>query len=149
MKKVSVLFVCHGNICRSPMAEYVLKNIVHKAGLDDYFLIDSVATSTEEIGNPVYSPARRILALHGITDVAHRARQFTNEDYRNFDYIFVMDNRNLKNIMKMSDNDPDGKISLLLGNEEIEDPWYTDNFEKVYNQIERGCKLILEELKNE
>lgn len=142
---IKVLFCCHGNICRSPIAEYVFKKKVCENGLEEVFEIDSAATSTEEIGNPVYPPARRVLASHGITDVNHRARQITKSDYRHFDYILVMDEWNMRNILRMTDGDPDKKITMLLDTE-IEDPWYTGNFEKVYNQIEKGCTALLDNI---
>ncbi len=145
MDKKKILFVCHGNICRSPMAEYMFKEKVKNAGLSEMFEIDSAATSTEELGNPVYPPARRILASHGITNITHRARQITRADYNHFDIICIMDSENRRNIMCIIGNDPDEKIKML-GQTEIEDPWYTGNFEKVYNQIESGCEALLKEL---
>ncbi len=143
---IRVLFVCHGNICRSPMAQYVFEKKVSELGLDDYFEIDSAATSTEEIGNGVYPPARSELNRHGITHITHRARQITKYDYAHFDVIKVMDRNNIRNIMRMTGNDPDNKISMLLGSEEIDDPWYTGDFEGVYKQIERGSRMLLDDL---
>jgi len=138
-----ILFVCHGNICRSPMAQYIMAQMVKEAGLSEEYEIDSAATSTEEIGNPVYPPTKRLLSLNGITGIDHRARQITMKDYNHFDQIYVMDRNNFRNIMHLIDNDPQGKVSMLLENEDIEDPWYTDNYEKVYEMIKRGCKRIL------
>ena len=111
---MKVLFVCHGNICRSPMAEFVLKNLVKKAGLEDQFSIASAATSTEEIGNPVYPPARRKLAQHGISCEGKRARQLRREDYEDWDLLIGMDSRNLANMRRICGGDPDGKLQLLL-----------------------------------
>ncbi len=142
---IKILFVCHGNICRSPMAEFVFKKMVEENGLSSVFEIDSAATSTEELGNPIYPPARKTLALHGITNAEHRARQVTKSDYRYFDYILVMDNWNMRNILQITGGDPDEKISLLYG-AEIEDPWYTGGFDRVYNQIEKGCRNLLDRI---
>lgn len=130
------------------MAEYIFKDLVQREIRDSEFYADSAAASREELGNPVYPPAKKTLEAHGITNITHRARQFTKSDYKTFDKIYVMDNYNLTNILPMCNSDPERKISLLLGNEEIEDPWYTGSFEKVYKQIERGCKQILNTLKN-
>lgn len=145
---IKILMTCHGNICRSPMAQYVFQKMVDQAGLQDFFEIDSAATSTEEIGNPVYPPAMRTLQSHGIRNITHRARQMSKADYRHFDLIFVMDSYNLRNASFMTGGDPDSKISLLLGDEIIDDPWYTGDFLGVYNQIERGCRNLLKEITN-
>ena len=146
---IRILFVCHGNICRSPMAEFVMKDMVEKAGLEWKFEIASAATSTEEIGNPVYPPARRELAAHGISCKGKTARQITRRDYDDFDYLIAMETYNLRNIRRIIPEDPEGKISLLMAHagtgEDIEDPWYSGNFSKVYGQIERGCAALLEE----
>jgi protein-tyrosine phosphatase len=112
MKKI--LFVCHGNICRSPMAEFVMKDLVQKAGLASRFHIESAATSREEIGNPVYPPARRKLAEHGISCAGHAARQLTKQDYADYDFLVGMDSANLRDMHCICGGDPDGKISLLL-----------------------------------
>lgn len=112
MKKI--LFVCHGNICRSPMAEFVMKDLVQKAGLTGQFHIASAATSREEIGNPVYPPARRKLAEHGISCAGHAARQLTRQDYADYDFLVGMDSANLRDMHRICGGDPDGKISLLL-----------------------------------
>ena len=128
-----ILFVCHGNICRSPMAEYVMKDLVKKAGLAAQFHIESAATSTEEIGNPVYPPARRKLAEHGISCAGHAARQLTREDYDRWDLLIGMDGANLRNMRRICGGDPAGKLRLLLDcagrSGEVADPWYTGDFE--------------------
>ena len=139
-----ILFVCHGNICRSPMAEFVMKDLVEKAGREWKFEIASAATSTDEIGSPVYPPARRKLAEHGIGCAGETARQLRREDYDAYDYLVGMDSANLRNMHRICGGDPAGKISLLLdwtsrpGN--VADPWYTGDFEGVYQQLERAIK---------
>ena len=140
-----ILFVCHGNICRSPMAEYIFRKIADDAGMGYRFEVDSAATSREEIGNPVYPPARRMLAAHGITRVDHRARQMDIDDYSYYDRIIVMDGENLWNARRMTGGDPDGKVSMLL-DRQIDDPWYTDDFRTAYDDILEGCRDLLEEL---
>lgn len=127
------------------MAQYVFTSLVEKKGLTAFFETDSAATSTEEISNPVYPPARRILARHGITEVDHRARQMSMADYRYYDVIKVMDMNNMRNARRMTGGDPDGKISMLL-DREVSDPWYTDDFETCYSDILEGCTKLLEEL---
>lgn len=148
---IKILFICHGNICRSPMAEFIMKDLVRKAGLEARYEIASAATSAEEIGNPVYPPARRELAEHGISCKGKTARQITRRDYADYDYLVAMEMYNLRNIRRIIPDDPEGKISLLMAHagsgEDIEDPWYTGNFSKVYRQIERGCTALLEETK--
>ena len=150
-EKTRILFICHGNICRSPMAEFIMKDLVQKAGLAERYEIASAATSTEEIGNPVYPPARRELADHGISCKGKTARQISRRDYDDFDYLIAMETYNLRNIRRIIPEDPEGKISLLMAHagsgEDIEDPWYTGNFSKVYRQIERGCAALLQEMK--
>ena len=143
MKKI--LFVCHGNICRSPMAEFVMKYLVEKEGLTDHFLIESAATSTEEIGNPVYPPARRKLAEHGIRCDGHSARQITRADYSRFDLLIGMDQWNLRNMERIFGGDPEGKIRPLPSNKDVADPWYTGDFEATWQDVLRGCKALLEE----
>ena len=143
-----VLFVCHGNICRSPMAEFVLKDMVRKRGMEDRFEIASAATSREEIGNPVYPPARRKLAEHGIACSGHYARQMTKEDYDRYDMIICMDDNNKRNIMRMTGGDPDNKISLLLDftertGQQVADPWYTGNFDATWRDVTEGCEGLL------
>lgn len=127
------------------MAQYIFEDLARKAGVLERFEIDSAATSTEEIGNPVYPPARRILASHGITGLDHRARQMTMVDYRHYDIIKVMDNYNVYNANRMTGGDPDGKISMLL-DREVSDPWYTDDFETCYRDILEGCTVLLSQL---
>ena len=140
---VKILFVCHGNICRSPMAEFVLKDMVKKAGVADRFYIESVAVSREEIGNPVYPPARRELAKHGITCEGHAARQVTMADYHHFDRIYYMDASNARWLSRMLPKDPD-KIHPLL-DRDVADPWYTGDFEETWRDIVEGCRKIMEE----
>ena len=146
-----ILFVCHGNICRSTMAEYVMKHLVKEAGLSAQFYIDSAATSTEEIGNRVHYGTRQKLNQVGIPCGDHRARQVTKQDYAEFDYIIGMDNANLRNLLRMLNNDPEGKISLLLDYTDrpgaIADPWYTGNFDETYRDVLEGCRGLLEKLR--
>ena len=143
MKKI--LFVCHGNICRSPMAEFVMKYLVEKEGLTDQFLIESAATSTEEIGNPVYPPARRKLAEHGIRCDGHAARQMTRADYSRFDLLIGMDQWNLRNMERICGGDPQRKIRPLLYDKDVADPWYTGDFEATWQDVLKGCKALLHE----
>ena len=143
MKKI--LFVCHGNICRSPMAEYVMKYLVEQAQLTDQYMIASAATSTEEIGNPVYPPARRKLAEHGISCNDHAARQMTRADYSRYDLLIGMDSANLRNMTRIAGGDPEGKIRPLLYDKDVADPWYTGNFEVTWQDVLRGCQALLEE----
>ena len=150
---VKILFVCHGNICRSPMAAFVLKDMVHQRRLDDRFEIASAATSREEIGNPVYPPARRKLAEHGISCDGHHARQMTKSDYDNYDHIIGMDHANIRNILRITGGDPEGKVSLLLDHtvragQEVVDPWYTGDFSGTWRDVMDGCSGFLEELGN-
>lgn len=145
-----ILFVCHGNICRSPMAEYVMKDLVKKAGLAAQFHIESAATSTEEIGNPVYPPARRKLAEHGISCAGHAAHQLTREDYDRWDLLIGMDGANLRNMRRICGGDPAGKLRLLLDCAgrpgEVADPWYTGDFETTWRDVLAGCRGLLREL---
>lgn len=145
-----ILFVCHGNICRSPMAEYVMKDLVKKAGLAAQFHIESAATSTEEIGNPVYPPARRKLAEHGISCAGHAAHQLTREDYDRWDLLIGMDGANLRNMRRICGGDPAGKLRLLLDcagrSGEVADPWYTGDFETTWRDVLAGCRGLLREL---
>ena len=142
-----VLFCCWGNICRSPMAEFVMKDLVEKRGLSDMFEIASAATSTEEIGNPVYPPAKAELARHGISCEGKRARQLRRDDYEKYDYIIGMENLNLSYMNRILGGDPEGKVSLLMDftahPEDIDDPWYTGDFGGVYKQIKEGCEALL------
>lgn len=147
-----ILFVCHGNICRSPMAEFVMKDIVSKAGKSDEFYIASCATSTEEIGNPVHHGTRRKLAEVGISCDGKRAVQLTKSDYDRYDYIIAMDEMNIRNIMRIIKSDPEGKVSLLLSHAgmsgSIADPWYTGNFDDTYRDVLLGCKALFNEIVN-
>ena len=145
-----ILFVCHGNICRSPMAEFIMKDLVRKAGREAEFEIASAATSTEEIGNPVYPPARRKLAEHGIRCDGHAARQLTRRDYSHYDLLIGMDSYNIRNMERMCGGDPDGKIHLLMEYTDrfgdVADPWYTGNFEATWRDCLEGCTQLLETL---
>ena len=145
-----ILFVCLGNICRSPMAEFVMKDLVKKAGLASQFHIESAATSREEIGNPVYPPVRRKLAEHGISCDCHAARQLTNQDYDKYDLLIGMDRSNLRTMQRICGGDPDGKLHLLLDftdrkGEEVADPWYTGDFDAVWEDLLEGCQALLRE----
>lgn len=146
-----ILFVCHGNICRSPMAEFIMKDLVRKAGLADRFHIGSAATSREELGNPVYPPARRKLAEHGIACAGHAARQLTAQDYENYDLLIGMDRENLRNMRRICGGDPDGKLSLLLDHTgrsgDVADPWYTGDFEATWQDVLAGCQALLAEIR--
>ena len=147
---VKILFVCHGNICRSPMAEFVMKTLVKQAGLEAQFQIASAATSTEEIGTPVYPPARRKLAEHGIGCAGKTARQMTRADYQEYDLLIGMDHANLRNMTRICGGDPEGKLRLLLDYTdrpgEVADPWYTGNFEQTWQDVTAGCRGLLESL---
>lgn len=148
--KYKILFVCHGNICRSPMAEFVMKHLVEERGLQERFEIASAATSTEEIGNPVYPPARRKLAEHGIGCQGKTARQMTMEDYRYYDLIIVMDRSNVRNLRRLLGEDTEGKVHLLMDYTtrpgEVADPWYTGNFDATWRDVVEGCEGLLEYL---
>ncbi|MBQ8966380.1 low molecular weight protein-tyrosine-phosphatase [Ruminococcus sp.] len=147
---VKILFICHGNICRSPMAEFIMKDLVEKAGLAGEFEIASYAVSTEELGNHVYPPAKRILAQHGIGCEGKRAQLLSKRDYDEYDHILVMDRYNLKNIKRIIKDDPEGKVRLLMScagkSSDVADPWYTGDFETAYSDILEGCKGLLKEL---
>ena len=158
---IKVLFVCHGNICRSPISEYVLKNMVEKRGLTDAFEIASAATSTEEIwngkGNPIYPPAQAELRRHGIGETAYtnfsgkRARQVTKQDYQYYDYLLCADSNNIRNTLRITGPDKEGKVKLLLDftdrpGRSIADPWYTGDFEETYRDVYEGCTALLESL---
>ena len=148
MKKI--LFVCHGNICRSPMAELVMKDLVQKAGLTDHFYIESAATSTEEIGNEVYPPAKRKLAEHGISCKGKTARQMTRSDYQRFDLLIGMDDWNIRNMTRIAGGDPEGKIHKLLDytarKGDVADPWYTGDFDATWRDVTEGCRELLKSL---
>ena len=147
---VKILFVCHGNICRSPMAEFVMKDLVKQVGRAAEFTIASAATSTEEIGNPVYPPARRKLAEHGISCSGHAARQLRREDYGRWDLLVGMDRANLRNMERICGGDPDGKLHLLMeftGRPgEVADPWYTGDFESTWRDVSQGCAALLDQI---
>jgi len=148
----NILFICHGNICRSPMAEFVMKDLVKKAGLESQFHIESAATSTEESDNPVYSPARRKLAEHGIDCTGKTARQLTRADYDRFDFLIGMDRANLRNMHRICGGDPDGKLHLLMDYTnhpgDVADPWYTGDFETTWRDVLAGCQGLLSQLRN-
>ena len=143
-----ILFVCHGNICRSPMARFIMEDLVKKEGLENQIQVDSAATSTEEIGNPVYPPARRKLAEHQISCQGHAARQMTRADYDRYDLLIGMDQANLRNMTRICGGDPEGKIHLLMDYThrpgQVADPWYTGDFETTYRNVLEGCQGLLE-----
>ena len=147
---IKILFICHGNICRSPMAEFVMKNMVKKKGLSDMFEIASAATSTEELGNPVYPPARRKLNEEGLSCSGKTSRQMTKSDYGYYDYIIAMDRYNIRNMARFVGDDPEGKVSLLLDYTDcpgdVADPWYTGDFEQTWEDVNNGCKGLLKRL---
>ena len=144
---IKVLFVCHGNICRSPMAEFIMKDMVKKAGLSDKIYIASAATSREEIGNPVHYGTRTKLQKYGISTAGKYAVQMTMQDYREYDYVIGMDQNNLRNMKRMTGNDSLNKLHLLLDYTDrpgdIADPWYTGNFDQTYEDIVEGCRGLL------
>lgn len=148
-----ILFICHGNICRSPMAEFVMKHLVEEAGLSDRFEIASAAISTEEIGNPVYPPARQKLAEHSIGCEGKRARVMTRDDFRYYDYIVAMDQENLQGLRWLFGKDKDRKVSLLMDYTsrpgDVADPWYTRDFETTWQDVLEGCQGLLEDIKKE
>lgn len=151
MKKI--MFVCHGNICRSPMAEFVMKSLVQKAQAGNEIYIESSATSREEIGNGIYPPAEYTLSMHGIACEGHAARQFTVEDYNSFDMVVIMEDYNKRNLMRLIGCDCENKVWKLLdfvadepvpcAGRDISDPWYHGNFDKTYNEIVAGCKGLM------
>lgn len=147
MRKIKILFVCHGNICRSPMAEFVLKDLVRKTGAENSFYIASAATSTEEIGNPVHPGTRKILASLEISTEGKRAVQMKKSDYENYDYLIGMDDWNISNMKKITGGDSEHKIKKLLEfagrKSDIADPWYTGDFESTYRDVLEGCKSLL------
>ncbi len=154
---IRVLFICHGNICRSPMAEFIFKDMVACRGLSDQFYIASAATSTEEIwngqGNPVYPPARQELARHGISCEGKRAVQIQKSDYDKYDYLLGMEQRNIRNMMRILGRDPKKKVHRLLdysnNPRDIADPWYTGNFDSTYRDVVEGCEAFLDMLVRE
>jgi protein-tyrosine phosphatase len=143
-----LIFVCHGNICRSPMAEFIMKDLLKKEGFEACFDVSSAATSREEIGNPVYPPARKKLKEHGIDCAGKTARQMTRADYDHYDMIICMESWNIRNSLRIIGSDPKHKLSLLLDytdrkGEDISDPWYTSDFDKAWDDILFGCKGLL------
>ncbi len=145
---IRILFICHGNICRSPMAEFVMKDLVKKAGLEAEFYIESAATSTEEVGNPVYPPARRKLAEHGIGCAGKTSRQLARGDYSQYDLLIGMDSANLRNMRRICGGDPEGKLHLLMEYTDrpgdVADPWYTGDFEATWRDVLAGCSGLLQ-----
>ena len=149
------MFVCHGNICRSPMAEFVLRDMLEKRGAAGMFAVSSSATSSEEIwggvGNPVYPPAKAELAKHGLSCGGKRAVQLRKDDYPKYDLFVAMDAANVRNILRIFGADPDGKVVKLLdfaGGGDVADPWYTGDFGRAYRDIERGCRALSDKLLN-
>ena len=149
----SIVFVCHGNICRSPMAEVIFRDMLEKQGLTDRFTVDSAAVSSEELGNPVYPPAQRELARHGLPRSDHRAWKLSRADYDRYDCFVGMDMDNVRRMRHIFGGDDQGKISLLLHYTDrpgdVEDPWYTLRFDHVFDEITRGCQALLAELMRE
>ena len=149
---IKLLFVCHGNICRSPMAEFVMKDLVKREGLEASFRIESAATSSEEIGNPVYPPARRMLARHGIACEGKTARRMTRADLDEYDLLIGMDHANIRSMQRICGGDPEGKIKLLLDyagrHDEVADPWYTGDFQATWDDVAEGCAALLEALRD-
>lgn len=141
-----IMFLCHGNICRSPMAEFICKDMARE--MDIY--IESKAVSREEIGNPIYPQAAATLKKHNIPMTPHKARQITREDYEEFDYIIVMEQYNMPRLLRIIGEDDENKVCRLLdftdNPKDIEDPWYSGNFEKVYNEITAGCRALLSQI---
>jgi len=149
---IKILFICHGNICRSPMAEFVMKDLVEKEGLSDQFFIESAATSTEEIGNGMHYGTKEKLQEKNIPFTNHRARQITAADYDKYDYLIGMDSENLFYMKRRWPNDSEHKIHLLMefagSKREVADPWYTHNFSETYYDINEGCSALLQKLKS-
>ena len=147
---IKILFVCHGNICRSPMAEFVMKDLIRKSHLSEHFEIASAATHYDEIGSPVYPPARRKLAEHGISCSGKTARLLEKGDYIHYDYIIGMDKANLRNMNRICCGDPECKFSLLLDwcddVRDVADPWYSGNFDETWDDVVAGCQALLDKL---
>ena len=151
---IKIMFVCHGNICRSPMAEFIFRDLINKNGIAERFYVSSCATSTEEIwngiGNPVYPPAKRELAKHNISCDGKRAVQLKKSDYENYDYLIAMDTNNVRNIMRIIGSDKDEKVFKLMSftsrGGDVADPWYSGDFETCYKDIYEGCCALLEKL---
>lgn len=150
---ISIEFVCHGNICRSPMAEFYMKDLLGRHGLQRHFHIESAATSTEEIGNPVHRGTRRKLEEAGISCAGKTARQMTRADYEEFDYLIGMDSWNIKNMTRIAGGDPDGKIHKLMefagSGRDVADPWYTGDFEATWRDVTEGCQGLLEAIRRD
>ena len=148
MKKI--LFICHGNICRSPMAEFIMKDMVKKAGLEAEIVVASAATSAEELGNPVHWGTRQKLAEVGISCKGKTARQMTKRDYQDYDLLIGMERVNMRNMLRICGGDPDGKVQRLLDYSDrprdIADPWYTGNFDETYDDVVEGCRALLDHL---
>lgn len=152
MKKI--LFVCHGNICRSPMAEFIFKDLIASRGLKERFYVESAAVSTEEIGNSIYPPAKRCLNAHGIPfDTSKTARQITRADYDRYDLIICMDRMNLRWLKYIIPNDPDNKVRLMMSytgqDRDVADPWYTGDFETTYRDLVEATQKLLESVNPE
>ena len=147
---IKVLFICHGNICRSTMAQFVFQDMVNKKGVADKFYIDSAATSREEIGNSTHWGTVNKLKNVGVPELSHKAKQITKKDYDEFDYIIAMDSNNIRNLNRLLNGDPEGKVSKLLSfagsGRDIADPWYTGNFDVTYDDIVEGCTALLNKL---
>ena len=146
---VKIIFICLGNICRSPMAEYVFKNMLKEKGMEGCFQVSSAATSYEEEGNPIYPPAKRTLALHNVPIGNHRAHRLTIKEIEESGYIIAMESRNVANILRISGGKYNEKIHKLLdfcGGGDIADPWYSGDFETTYNDVVRGCESLLQKL---
>ena len=147
---IKILFICLGNICRSPLAEFYFKDLVAKHNLSAEFYIESAATSYEETGNPVHPGTRKKLAAAGISCAGKTARCMEREDYRKFDYLIGMDSMNIRNMMRILGGDPEGKVSKLLDftertGQDIADPWYTGNFDRTYEDVKEGCEALLQD----
>ena len=149
-KMTKILFVCHGNICRSPMAEFLMKELVRQDGRAEAFCIASAATSAEELGNPVYPPVRRKLAEHGIDCTGKTARQLTRRDYEDWDLLIGMDEENMAGMRRLFGGDPEGKLHMLLAyaglNQDVADPWYTRDFDAAWQDVVVGCTALLNRL---
>ncbi|MBQ1350085.1 MAG: low molecular weight phosphotyrosine protein phosphatase [Ruminococcus sp.] len=145
-----ILFVCHGNICRSPMAEFVFAELARRAGREGEFAVASAATSREEIGNDMYPPAKACLRSHGIPFARRHARQVTRADYDDYDLLIIMEEYNRRNLRRILPDDPENKVRTLMSftgsDRDVADPWYTDDFETAYDDILRGCTALLEAL---
>ena len=150
---IKILFVCHGNICRSPMAEFIMRDLAERSGYGDEIFTASAATSTEEIGNPVHGGTERVLRRLGISCAGKHAVQMTKRDYRDYDFLIGMDDWNLRNMRRIVGGDPDGKLFRLLdftsSPHEVADPWYTGDFETTYHDVKEGCEALLHYLVHE